>query len=162
MQSTYPFIEIKQRLDGSTERFECLPVQVSEDEVVILHTRSQPGQVEDLILPAGSLSFGYFWTDRHYNVYHFVTEAGETLGIYFNICDKTTISKERVNWRDLIIDVLVTPDGRCRVLDAEELPQDLNRPLKRLIEETQQHLQSQYDSISAELTKRTSVYMAKV
>lgn len=161
MQSAHPFIEIKQRLDGSLERFECLPVQVSDGEAVVLHKRSKPGQVEDVVLPAGSLSFGYFWSNRHYNVYHFVTQTGETLGIYFNVCDQTVIGKGLVSWRDLIIDVLVTPDGRCRVLDAEELPPTLHRPLIRLIAGTQQHLENHYENICAELTKRTAAYMIR-
>lgn len=159
MQDLQAFVEIKHRLDGSIQRFECQPVHVSDREAVILHRRSSEGRVADLVLPAGSLTFGYFWMDRPYNVYHFVTEAGETLGIYFNICDQTEIGAEVLSWRDLIVDLLATPDGRCRVLDAEELPEDLDEPLTRLIQETEQYLQSQHGAVSAEVIGRTAGYL---
>ena len=159
MRRSQPFREIKHRLDGSVKRFECFPVQRAQDEVVLLHKRSEEGRVDDLVLPAGSLTFGYFWTQRHYNVYHFVTETGQTLGMYFNLCDQTEISEEAVSWRDLIIDLLVTPDGRCRVLDAEELPPDLSTELKQLISETERHLHRQYGGVCAEVESRTRGYM---
>jgi predicted RNA-binding protein associated with RNAse of E/G family len=161
MRSTQPFFEIKHRLDGSIVRFECLPVQVSYDEAVIMYELPRKGRVDDIVLPAGSLSFGYFWSDRNYNVYHWVTEAGETLGTYFNICDETKIGEESVSWRDLIIDLLVTPDGRGRILDTEELPQNLDERLARLIKETEEYLQSQYRSVIAEIKTRTAGYMMK-
>jgi predicted RNA-binding protein associated with RNAse of E/G family len=161
MRSTQPFFENKHRLDGSIQRFECLSVQVSHDEAVIMYQLPWKARVEDVVLPAGSLSFGYFWTDRNYNVYHWVTEDGETLGTYFNICDKTRIGEESVSWRDLIIDLLVTPDGRCRVLDSEELPQNLDERLSRLIKETEEYLQGQYRSVVAEIKTRTAGYMMK-
>ena len=159
MRRSQPFREIKRRLDGRVDRFECSPVQLAQDEVVLLHKRSEEGRVDDLVLPAGSLTFGYFWTQRPYNVYHFVTETGRTLGVYFNVCDQTEISPETVSWRDLVIDLLVTPDGRCRVLDAEELPPDLSTHPAQLIRETEQYLQSQHGSVCAEVERRTAAYL---
>ena len=159
MGSNRPFLEIKHRLDGSIARFECLLLEMSDDEVVIVYELPRKGQVEDIVLPAGSLSFGYFWRRRHYNAYHWVTETGETLGTYFNVCDETKIGEDSVSWRDLIIDLLVTPDGHCRVLDMEELPQDLDEGLARLIEETEESLQGQYRSVVAEVKARSAEYM---
>ncbi|MBT8489729.1 MAG: DUF402 domain-containing protein [Deltaproteobacteria bacterium] len=161
MRSTRPFFEIKHRLDGSIVRFECLPVQVSYDEAVIVYELPRKGRVDDIVLPAGSLSFGYFWSDRNYNVYHWVTEAGKTLGTYFNVCDETRIGEEYVSWRDLIIDVLVTPDKRCRILDTEELPKNVDERLARLIQDTEEYLQDQYRSLIVEIKTRTAGYMMK-
>lgn len=159
MGSNRPFLEIKHRLDGSIARFECLLLEESDDEVVIMYVIPRKGRVEDIVIPAGSLSFGYFWSRRHYNVYHWVTETGETLGTYFNVCDETKIGEYSVSWRDLIIDLLVTPDGRCRVLDWEELPQDLDEGLAQLIKETEESLQGQYRSVIAEVKARSAEYM---
>ena len=86
-------------------------------------------QLEDLLLRKGTLSLGYFWEDRPYNAYHWVGDNQQTLALYFNICDSTHISPEQVAWRDLTVDVLITPDQRCRVLDEDELPDDLDRDL---------------------------------
>jgi len=161
MQSGRSYFEIKHRLDGSIKRFECLPVHVSDDEAVIIYELRREVRVEDVVLPAGSLTFGYFWSKCHYNVYHWVTETGETLGIYFNVCDKINIGKDVVSWRDLIIDLLVTPDGRCRVLDTDELPQDLDEELASLIEETEKYLKCQYRSIVDKVKETTARYMVK-
>ena len=80
-------------------------------------------------LPAGSLSVGYFWEDRPYNAYHWVDDNGQTLALYFNICDNTRIDAQQIAWRDLTVDVLITPDQRCRVLDEDELPDDIDPDL---------------------------------
>jgi predicted RNA-binding protein associated with RNAse of E/G family len=161
LKSRRSFLEIKHRLDGSIERFECLPIQVSDGEAVVMYELPRNGRVDNLILPAGTLSFGYFWMDRPYNVYHWVTGAGETLGTYFNVCDETKIGENAVSWRDLVIDLLVTPDGRCRVLDTQELPQNLDEGLAHSIEETRKYLLVHYGSIIADVKSRTAGYMPK-
>ena len=115
MRSSRPYFEIKHQLDGSIIHYKCLLVYLSDDEVVIMYKLPQKARVEDLVLPAGSLSFGYFWKNRNYNVYHWVTKTGETLGTYFNVCDETNIGKEIVSWRDLVIDLLVQLDIRWKV-----------------------------------------------
>lgn len=159
MGSHRSFLEIKHRLDGSVACFECLPLEVTDDEAVIMYELPQKGRVEDIVLPAGCMSFGYFWNDRHYNVYHWMAKTGATLGTYFNVCDETKIRTDSVSWRDLIIDMLVTPDGHYRVLDAEELPQDLDEGLARKIEETEAYLKGHYHSITEGVKKRSAAYM---
>lgn len=162
MQSSRPYFEIKHQLDGSIKRFECLPVHVSEDEAVVIYEMTRKVRIEGLLLPAGSLSFGYFWSNCHYNVYHWVTEMGETLGIYFNVCDEINIGQDAVNWRDLVIDLLVTPDGRCQVLDTDELPPDLDEGLANLIEKTAKYLKCQYRAIVAKVEEKTTKYMMEL
>ena len=97
-------------------------------------------QLEDLLLPAGSLSLGYFWEDRPYNAYHWVDDKHRTLALYFNICDSTHITAQQVVWRDLTVDILITPDLRCRVLDEDELPDDLDHKLLTRINATRDRL----------------------
>lgn len=162
MQSSRPYFEIKHKFDGSTKCFKCLPVHVSDDEVVVIYEMKRKVLVEDVVLPAGSLTFGYFWSNRHYNVYHWVTKTGETLGIYFNVCDEINIGQDSVSWRDLIIDLLVTPNGSCRVLDTDELPQNLDEGLANLIEKTEKYLKDQYRSIVTKVKEKTAKYMVNL
>ncbi len=82
--------------------------------------------VHGVDLPAGTISFGHFWADRFYNVYHWVDGAQRTIGLYFNIADQTRIEAAQLEWRDLVIDVLATPAGRLDVLDEDELPATLD------------------------------------
>jgi len=103
---------------------------------VITYRMPAARRLEDLLLPAGSLSLGYFWEDRPYNAYHWVDDKQRTLALYFNICDNTRITAQQVAWRDLTVDILITPDLRCRVLDEDELPDDLDHNLLERINAT--------------------------
>jgi hypothetical protein len=120
-------LELKHTLDGREKRFDCRLLALSPDgrHAAVLWVAPAAMHVHGVDLPAGTMSVGHFWTDRHYNVYHWLDGAGETLGYYFNICDETRIAAERLEWRDLIVDVLALPGGRLDVLDEHELPAEL-------------------------------------
>lgn len=130
-----PFAEIKRRLDGTLAKFECRLVHREPGHVVIRHEiTGQGGEVAGIGLPDGTVTYAYYWTDRLYNVYHWLLPDGTTAGYYFNLADQTEIGKDHVAWRDLVVDVLVAPDGRCQVLDEDELPADLGPALRAKIE----------------------------
>jgi len=121
-----PVVEIKHTLAGGQRRFDCLRLAGGARHAVLLWIAREPMHVHGVDLPAGTISFGHFWTDRFYNVYHWL-EAGahsghRTLGFYFNIADRTRIGAAELEWRDLVVDVLATPAGRLDVLDEDELP----------------------------------------
>ena len=97
-------------------------------------------ELEGIALAAGTISVGYFWEGRPYNAYHWVDDNGQTLALYFNICDDTRIDAQQIAWRDLVVDVLITPDQRCRVLDEDELPDDLDPELLGRIGDTRDWL----------------------
>ncbi len=120
-------------------------------------------RLEDILLPAGSVSLGYFWEDRAYNVYHWIDEKHATRALYFNIADSTRISEDAIAWRDLSVDVLISPDGRCRVLDEDELPADIDPGLLAYIESARDELcrdplsrLDEYDKLTRSLMQRES------
>lgn len=115
-------LEVKRRLDGSVRTYPCEAVEIAGDRAVLLYRLSGPGRVADLALPAGTVTMAYYWTDRPYNVYHWIAPAGDTLAYYFNLSGPVHIGRERLEWEDLEVDVLVTPDGRVRVLDEDAVP----------------------------------------
>ena len=126
MPPLVPLVEIKHTLAGGEKRFECLRLAGGPGHAVLLWVAPEPMHVHGVDLPAGTISFGHFWTDRFYNVYHWL-DAGpdtdhRTLGFYFNIADRTRIGEAELEWRDLVIDVLATPAGRLDLLDEDELP----------------------------------------
>ena len=127
-------VEIKTTLAGERKEFNCELLQRAKGEVAVIYRMPRDVQLEDLLLPKNSISIGYFWEDRPYNVYHWIDDQCQTLALYFNICDNTRISADQVTWRDLTVDVLITPDLRCRVLDEDELPDDLDHDLRTYIE----------------------------
>jgi hypothetical protein len=120
-------LEIKRTLDGREKRFDCRLLALAPDRrhAAVLWIAPEPMHVHGIDLPAGTVSVGHFWTDRHYNVYHWLDRAGQTLGYYFNICDETRITAGTIEWRDLVVDVLAIPGGRLDVLDEHELPDGL-------------------------------------
>ncbi|MCP4875640.1 MAG: DUF402 domain-containing protein [Gammaproteobacteria bacterium] len=128
--------EIKTTLDGIRKEFECELLKHERDELIVIYRMREDVQLEDLLLRKHTLSLGYFWEERNYNVYHWVDDNRQTLALYFNICDNTRISTNRIAWRDLTVDILITPDLRCRVLDEDELPDDIDDDLLRLINTT--------------------------
>ena len=116
-------LEVKRRLDGAVRTYSCEAVEVADDHAVLLYRLAGAGRVADLALPAGTLTVAYYWIDRPYNVYHWIAPSGETLGYYFNLSGPVRIGRERLEWEDLEVDVLVTPDGRVQVLDEDAVPE---------------------------------------
>jgi hypothetical protein len=121
-----PVLEIKRTLDGREQRFQCRLITGDQHQAVILFVAPEAMHVHGIDLAAGTVTFGHFWTDRFYNVYHWLDARGGTIGFYFNLSDGTVIGDGRLEWRDLTLDVLATPAGRLDVLDEDELPRDLD------------------------------------
>jgi predicted RNA-binding protein associated with RNAse of E/G family len=115
-------LEVKRRLDGSVRTYSCEAAEIAADRAVLLYRLPGRGRVADLVLPAGTLTVAYYWADRPYNVYHWVAPSGETLAYYFNLSGPVRIAPDRLEWEDLEVDVLVTPDGRVRILDEDAVP----------------------------------------
>jgi uncharacterized protein len=126
--------EIKRTLAGGEKRFDCRLLAGGAKHVVLLWIAPSDMNVHGLALPAGTVTFAHYWTDRPYNVYHWHDRVGTTLGYYFNIADETQIAPGVVSWRDLVVDVLVRPGGKPEVLDRDELPADLSQPLRAAID----------------------------
>ena len=120
-------LEIKRTLDGREKRFDCrlLAGGAGDRHAAVLWVAPAAMHVHGVDLPAGTVSVGHFWADRHYNVYHWLDDARQTLGYYFNICDQTRIGVGTIEWRDLVVDVLALPGGRLDVVDEHELPAEV-------------------------------------
>jgi predicted RNA-binding protein associated with RNAse of E/G family len=121
-----PVVERKTRFDGSVQEFTCRALVLEPGRrAVIRYDLDRYRKVGWMLFPKGGYTVGHFWVDRPYNVYHWMAAAGRTLAYYFNVGLVDEINETQVAWRDLIIDVLVKPDGAIDVLDEDELPADL-------------------------------------
>jgi hypothetical protein len=154
--------EIKTTLGGEFKRFACERIHYTEGETVVLYRMPADHRLEDLLLPENTLSLGYFWETRAYNAYHWVDDNRQTLALYFNICDNTRISPTEVAWRDLTVDVLITPDLRCRVLDEDELPDNLDMDLLTRINATRDTLCSEPERRLQAFEKRSRALLAEL
>jgi len=152
-------LEIKTTLDEKRQEFQCNLLSYTHDEAVLLFEVTRPYQIADLTIPAGSISLGYFWPDHLYNVYHWLNPAGHTLGIYCNLSDQTCLTPTEIHWRDLTVDVLITPDGRCQVLNEEELPDELDTKLYIKIAATRDELIQNHRTLLAEIETRSKKWL---
>jgi len=118
-------IEVKETLSGARKSFSCRVLSRATDRLVVLFISDRTWRVAELELPAGTVTFGYFWSDRAYNVYHWMTSAGATLAHYVNLADRTSLGEAQLTWRDLAVDLLLRPGYAPAVLDEDHLPPDL-------------------------------------
>ena len=123
--------ERKIRYDGGIVEYACVPLDVRERSAVLFHAVREPFTMaaggREIRIPAGSYTIAYYWTDRPYNLYFMRDGKGRVLGSYFNIVRNTVIGGSLVCYEDLIVDVLVLPDGDIAVLDEHELPEPIDR-----------------------------------
>lgn len=149
-------VETKRTLAGREKIFQCrLLSSCAPDSVVLLFVSDAAVRVHDLALPAGTVTFGYFWRDRPYNVYHWMTPAGATLACYVNLADATTIDADHLRWRDLTVDVLLLPGAAPVVLDEDELPADLDAATRAAVAAARDEVLASAEAIRAEVEGRS-------
>jgi len=153
--------EIKHTLAGERKTFDCELLHCSPGEAVVIYRMPRDVQLEDIELRRGTLSLGYFWQDRPYNAYHWIDERFDSVALYFNISDRTQIGERTIEWRDLAVDILISPDGRCRVLDEDELPPDMDPALRAYVDAARDELcreplsrLGEYDKLTRSLMQR--------
>lgn len=148
--------EVKVTLAGERQQFVCQVLDRSETYVAVLYPIGERRRVGDLVLPKGAWTYGYFWQDRSYNVYHWVRRDGRTLGYYVNLADSVRIRPREVEWRDLSVDLLFSPDGsRVQILDEVELA-SASPELRAKIETARSHVLTHRDELLAEVGALTN------
>ncbi|MDR7415809.1 MAG: DUF402 domain-containing protein [Armatimonadota bacterium] len=149
-----PFLEIKRRPDGREEVFRCELVLREGAHVVLRYVITHPRQVDDLPLESGTVTYGHFWADRPYNVYHWITPHGESIGCYINLSGEVHLEADRIAWLDLAVDVLIRPGAEPKVLDEEEM-EDLPEPLRTRARQALAEVLNRWPSIVEEVTTAT-------
>ncbi len=149
-----PIVEIKRRLDGSEARYPCDAALVEPARrAILIYVLDRSWAVPGVSLRPGMRTFGHFWHDRPFNVYHWL-DGARTVGLYVNIGETSEISAERVVWNDYAVDVLVTPDGITRVLDEDELV-GANAAVRDLVAVTRARILTDLATITREVEAET-------
>jgi hypothetical protein len=156
MRPLAEILEIKDTLAGAQQTFRCHAVARRNGEMVLLYILPSARTVGGLALPAGTVTFGYFWEDRPYNVYHWMTPQGATIAFYANLADETQIGPDTLRFRDLTVDVLIPPQGAPLVLDEDELPPALDAPTRQSITRARALVLAAADDLRAELGARSA------
>jgi protein associated with RNAse G/E len=154
-------VEVKRTLDGKVIEYPAEALLIEDGRHVVLLYRIDIAEVVAggrITLPAGTLSFGYFWADRPYNVYHF-TYAGDTLVYYVNIGRFHSLSETELLWDDYAVDVLASPDGTFEVLDENEVPVTVDRSIREFISAATAHVLAELEAIIDSVESETRSLM---
>jgi predicted RNA-binding protein associated with RNAse of E/G family len=154
--------EIKETLAGVQQTFHCRVVARRPGQVVVLFVLPAERSVADLLLPAGTVTFGHFWEHRPYNVYHWMTPAGATIAFYVNLADRTRIDQDQLSFLDLSVDILLPPEGHPQILDEDELPVTLDAPTRARIETAKALVLGQAEDLRREVAARSSALWPQV
>jgi len=151
-----PITERKTRFDGSVQEFACQTLDLDPGKHAVLRYEfARDWTVNGIHLPRGGMTAGHFWVDRPYNVYHWLDLQDRTLGFYFNVGHTDSVQADLLAWRDLIVDVIVTPDGGIEVLDEEELPPDLAPEHRGTIARALEQIMTNPKRLVAEIERET-------
>ena len=110
------------KYDGTIRKsWTCELIEEVDDLIVAVGRFDTDVNHSDLgLITQGTLSYEYFWRDRWYNIFRFVTADGAFRNFYCNICMPPEFSKGVLDYVDLDIDVLVDADFSYRILDRDD------------------------------------------
>ncbi|WBL30904.1 DUF402 domain-containing protein [Bacillus safensis] len=151
-------IERKIKYDQTVVEHTCQLLDTKEQQAVLFHKIEEPFTMRAgegaLTIPKGSYTTAYYWKDRPYNIYFWRDDQGKELGSYFNIVGDTQFNGQLVMFEDLIIDLLVLPNGDVFVLDEDELPESLadfeHGTVRRALESVTASLESILNQVRAD------------
>lgn len=130
-QYGYNLIERKIRYDTKVVEYRCKLLEAHNQQVVLFHiiedTFIMTANQANLTIPKGSYTLAYYWGNRPYNLYIWRDNKGKYIGCYFNIVKNTCFTNKMVSFEDLIIDIMVLPNGEYYILDEDELPVPLEQ-----------------------------------
>lgn len=154
-------LEVKRTLSGEERAYLCQAIHLGPARAVLLYALPGPRQVAGLALPAGTVTVAHYWADRPYNVYHWIGPPGETLAYYFNLSGPVRIGAGRVEWEDLEVDVLVTPDRQVRVLDEDRVPGSAAERWAE-IEQARRRVLAEWEGVVGEVETASRAALAQV
>ncbi|MFL0437282.1 MULTISPECIES: DUF402 domain-containing protein [Bacillus] len=151
-------IERKIKYDQKVVEHTCQLLDAQGQKMVLFHkieeTFTMSADDDTLTIPKGSYTTAYYWKDRPYNMYFWRDDQGEELGSYFNMVGHTWFNGQLVMFEDLIVDLLVLPNGDFFVLDEDELPESLadfeQGSVRRALEAVMASLESILDQVRAD------------
>ncbi len=121
-------------MSGGEVTYDCELVTLQRGFGILKYVISRRYQVGSLTLLPGMISYGFYWTERPYTLYLWLSKGGDKVGYYFNLADSIRLSNREFAWGDLTLDILVFPSGKVEILDEEQIPSQLEESLKAYIE----------------------------
>jgi hypothetical protein len=117
-----PILERKQKPDGTWREYPCTLLHLRGGLAVVEFVMVHGGVIfgTPLEVPPGSVSHGYFWTRRPYNLYRMRRPDGSLIAHRFDAVADVRLSAQQLSYRDLILDWWVQPDDTLIEEDRDE------------------------------------------
>jgi len=126
-------IEKKLTLSGRVYLFECELLLLNSDLGVLKYIIDREYAIDGIKLQPGDITHALYWVNRPYTLYIWHL-TGDRVVHYFNIADRISLQPREFVWRDLAVDIVIDDGRHVRVLDEDELPDNLDPELSRYIQ----------------------------
>jgi hypothetical protein len=142
-------IEKKLTLSGKVYLFECELLLLDSGLGVLKYVIDREYTVDGIKLQPGDITHALYWSDRPYTLYIWHLTRDRVVH-YFNIADRISLQPREFLWRDLAVDIVIDDGRNVRVLDEDELPDNLDPELSRYIQNAKATIMREYTSIIQE------------
>jgi len=142
-------IEKKLTLSGKVYLFECELLLLSSAVGVLKYIIDREYTLDGIKLQPGDITHALYWMDRPYTLYIWHLTRDRVVH-YFNIADRISLQPREFLWRDLAVDIVIDDGRNVRVLDEDELPDNLDLELSRYIQNAKATIMREYASIMHE------------
>lgn len=149
-------IEKKLTLSGKVYLFECELLLLNSGLGVLKYVIDREYTVDGIKLQPGDITHALYWTDRPYTLYIWHLSRDRVVH-YFNIADRISLQPQEFLWRDLAVDIVIDGGRNVRVLDEDELPDNLDPELSRYIQNAKATIMQEYASIIHEANVIVSI-----
>ncbi len=113
------------KLDHLGKRLISYPGEIILDDGDMLAARclwTLPKTVDlgPFTIAPGDILVEYYFARQPFNIFAIYTAQKDLKGWYCNVLEHTLIARDTIDWADLALDLVVTPDGKQTVLDEDE------------------------------------------
>ena len=118
-----PYLERKQKPDGSWREYRCTLLHREPGLVIVRFLMEKGGAIHGTPIEVrpGSVSHGYFWKRRPYNLYRMRGADHSLIAHRFDAVTDVHIGSTAVSYRDLVLDWWSLPNGAIFEEDRDEL-----------------------------------------
>lgn len=119
-----PIVERKQKPGGAVRDYPCILVYDARPALMVVRFVMERGGAifgTPVEVPPGSISDGFFWARRPYNLYRMYRTDGSLIAHRLDAVADVVLTDGAVTYRDLFLDWWVYPDGTIVEEDRDEL-----------------------------------------
>ena len=151
-------LEIKKLYSGLERQYLCDLIYLEKPFGILQFILDKDYHVGNLFLPKGTISLGFFWENRPYNIYQWFDKE-ILIASYFNISDSTQLFPNKFVWRDLILDILITANSSYKILDEDELEIIKDKEIMQYIRQSKLQIIQDYKMIIKDLDNFTHKHL---